>query len=40
MLSYLIGIISPKILENRLPTNEKTDRHEQKQMDTKAKKKS
>ena len=29
MLSYLIGIISPKILENRLPNNEKTDRHEE-----------
>ena len=40
MLSYLIGIISPKILENILPTNEKTDGHEDKQMDTKTKKKS
>ena len=40
MLSYLIGKISPKTIENRLPTDEKTDRHEDKQMDTKTKKKS
>ena len=28
MLSYLIGIISPNTIENRLPRDEKTDRHE------------
>ena len=38
MLSYLIGIISPNTIENRLPTDEKTDRHEDKQMDRKTKK--
>ena len=40
MLSYLIVIISPKRLENRLHTDQKTERHEDKQMDTKTKKKS
>ena len=40
MLSYLIDIISPKRLENRLSTDKKTDRDEDKQMDTKTKKKS
>ena len=40
MLSYLISIISPKGLEDRLPRDEKTDRHEDKQMDIKTKKKS
>ena len=38
MLSYLIGKLSPKNIENRLPTDEKTDRHEDKQMDTKNRK--
>ena len=40
MQSYLIVIIIPERLENRLHTDEKTDRHEDKQMDTKTKKKS
>ena len=40
MLSYLIGKISPNTIDNRLPTDEKTDRHEDKQMDTKRNKKS
>ena len=40
MLSYLIDIISPKRLENRLHKDEKTDRHEDKQTDAKTKKKS
>ena len=40
MLSNLVVIISPKILEKRLPADKKNDRHEDKQMDTKTKKKS
>ena len=40
MLSYLIGIISPNAIEYRSPRAEKTDRHEEKQMDTKTKKES
>ena len=40
MLSYLIGKISRNTIENRLPTDEKTDRHEDKQIDPKTKKKS
>ena len=38
MLSYSIVIISPKRLENRLHTDQKTEPHEDKQMDTKTKK--
>ena len=40
MVSYLIGITSPNTIKNRLPTDEKTDRHEDKQMATKTKEKS
>ena len=40
MLSYLIGIKSTKTIENSLHTDEKTDRHEDKQMEIKTKKKS
>ena len=38
MLSYLIGIISPNTIENRLLTDEKSDRHEDQHMDKKTKK--
>ena len=38
MQSYLIVIIIPKRLENRLPTDEKTDQHEDKQLETKKRK--
>ena len=38
MLSYLIVILSFKKLENILHQNEKTDWHEDKQLDTKTKK--
>ena len=38
MLSYLIDILSLKKLENRFYINEKTDWHEDKQLDTKTKK--
>ena len=38
MLSYLIVIIISKRLENRWCTEEKTDQHVDKQMDTKTKK--
>ena len=40
MLSYLIVITRLKKLENRLHRNEKSDWHEDKQMDKKTKKKS
>ena len=39
MLSYLTVITTPKKLENRLRTDEKTDWHKGIQMDTKTKKK-
>ena len=38
MLSYLIDILSLKKLESRFHKNEKTDWHEDKQLDTKTKK--
>ena len=40
MLSYLIVITSLKKLENRLPRDKKSDGHEDRQMETKIKKKS
>ena len=39
MMSYLTVVIRPKKRENRLQTHKKTDRQEDIQMDTKAKKK-